>query len=110
MIYELYPPGLNMDELTVNLVQVARTIPGFDGLTAARKIPVILPAAAAGYPAIKVERYGTVGGYPFAVIFTGKVNMCGIRDAAFAGWMPDTFSSINIFAWLHTTFLSNVHI
>ena len=60
------------------MIEFARAIPSFNGLAAACEIAIILPAASAGNPAVKIKRQGAIGGDPFAVIFSGKVNMCGV--------------------------------
>jgi len=62
----------------IDLIEFVCAVPGFNGLIAARQVAVVLSAASAGDPAIQVEGHGTIGGDPFAVIFSGKVNMRGI--------------------------------
>lgn len=99
-----------LDELTGDLIEFACAIPGFNGLTAKCEIPVVFSAASAGDPAIEIKGQGTIGGDPFAVVFSGNVNMCGICNAAFAGWMSDFVACEEIFTRLLTSICGDVHV
>ena len=109
-VLELYPPGLILDELAGNQIEVIRAIHRFDGLAAACEKSIILSAAAAGEPAVKIEGHGAVGGDPFTVIFSGKVQMCGIREAAFTGRVSNSFACEKILTNPGTVFCGDVHV
>ena len=89
-----------------------RAVDGFDGGRTTREIPVVFDpvATAAGYPAVQVERDGSIGRNPFTVVFAGYVKMGCIVEATFAGRVSHAFIAEEVISCCNAPSTGNVHV
>ena len=110
MSKRLYPYSLSADESTREQVEVVGAVPGFDGLVATCEEAVVFDPVSAGNPAIESKGNRSVCSDPLTVVFSRHMDMCGIGDAAFAGWVTDIFIGKEVFARQGTILFCNVHV
>ena len=72
-----------MSELARDLIEIVASVPRFDYLRPFCQPAVILGAVPTGYPAFQLERVRAVGRDPFAVVFSGEMNVCTIGNPTF---------------------------